>query len=82
MPGNANDVDLSALKRSSISERFKVEFRASATNLFNRRQYVGGQVKEALRFAAAPLLFVYDFIPSANKSGCDKLRPTVASERS
>jgi hypothetical protein len=37
-----NDVDLSALKRFSITERFKVEFRASATNLFNHRQYVGG----------------------------------------
>src|SRR5262249_17282085 len=37
-----NDVDLSALKRISFSERFKLEFRASATNLFNHRQYVGG----------------------------------------
>jgi hypothetical protein len=37
-----NDIDLSALKRISITERFKVEFRASATNLFNHRQYVGG----------------------------------------
>jgi hypothetical protein len=37
-----NDVDLSALKRINITERFKVEFRASATNVFNHRQYVGG----------------------------------------
>src|SRR5262245_4008391 len=37
-----NDVDLSALKRINMTERFKVEFRASATNLFNHRQYVGG----------------------------------------
>jgi Carboxypeptidase regulatory-like domain len=37
-----NDVDLSALKRISFSERFKLEFRASASNLFNHPQYVGG----------------------------------------
>jgi hypothetical protein len=37
-----NDVDLTALKRISINERFKVEFRASASNLFNHAQYIGG----------------------------------------
>jgi hypothetical protein len=37
-----NDVDLSALKRFVITERFKVEFRASWTNVLNHAQYVGG----------------------------------------
>jgi hypothetical protein len=37
-----NDVDLTALKRFTITERFKIEFRASATNVFNHAQYVGG----------------------------------------
>jgi Carboxypeptidase regulatory-like domain len=37
-----NDIDITALKRLSINERFKLEIRASATNLFNHAQYVGG----------------------------------------
>jgi hypothetical protein len=37
-----NDVDLTALKRFVITERFKIEFRASATNVLNHAQYVGG----------------------------------------
>jgi hypothetical protein len=37
-----NDVDLTALKRFTITERFKIEFRASATNVLNHAQYVGG----------------------------------------
>jgi hypothetical protein len=37
-----NDVDVTALKRFTITERFRVEFRASATNVFNHPQYVGG----------------------------------------
>ncbi len=37
-----NDVDVSALKRFVITERFKVEFRASWTNVLNHAQYVGG----------------------------------------
>ena len=37
-----NDVDLTALKRFTITERFRVEFRASATNVLNHAQYVGG----------------------------------------
>jgi len=37
-----NDVDLTALKRFSINERFKIEIRGSATNVFNHAQYVGG----------------------------------------
>jgi len=37
-----NDVDLTALKRFSITERFKIELRGSASNLFNHAQYIGG----------------------------------------
>jgi hypothetical protein len=37
-----NDVDLTALKRFNITERFKVELRGSASNLFNHAQYIGG----------------------------------------
>jgi hypothetical protein len=37
-----NDIDLTALKRFTITERFKIEFRASATNVLNHAQYVGG----------------------------------------
>ena len=37
-----NDVDVTALKRFTITERFRVEFRASATNVFNHPQYIGG----------------------------------------
>jgi len=41
-----NDVDVSALKRFVITERFKVEFRASATNVLNHAQYVGGYLND------------------------------------
>jgi Carboxypeptidase regulatory-like domain/TonB dependent receptor len=41
-----NDVDLSALKRFVITERFKIEFRASATNVLNHAQYVGGYLND------------------------------------
>ncbi len=37
-----NDVDVTALKRISINERFKVEFQVQALNVFNHPQYVGG----------------------------------------
>jgi Carboxypeptidase regulatory-like domain/TonB dependent receptor len=37
-----NNFDLTALKRISINERFKVEFRASASNVLNHAQYIGG----------------------------------------
>jgi hypothetical protein len=37
-----NNVDVTALKRFTITERFRVEFRASATNVLNHPQYVGG----------------------------------------
>jgi hypothetical protein len=41
-----NDVDMTAIKRFSINERFKVEFRASASNLFNHAQYIGGELND------------------------------------
>jgi Carboxypeptidase regulatory-like domain len=41
-----NDVDMSILKRITFTERFRVEFRASASNLFNHAQYVGGFIND------------------------------------
>jgi len=41
-----NDVDMTVLKRITITERFRVEFRASASNLFNHAQYVGGFIND------------------------------------
>jgi hypothetical protein len=37
-----NDIDVTALKRFTITERFKVEFQAQAFNVLNHPQYVGG----------------------------------------
>lgn len=37
-----NDIDITALKRFSISERYKIEFQANIFNLFNHPQFVGG----------------------------------------
>lgn len=37
-----NDIDMTLLKRFTITERFKVEFQAQAFNLFNHPQYIGG----------------------------------------
>jgi Carboxypeptidase regulatory-like domain len=41
-----NDVDVTALKRFSITERFRLEFQVQAINVFNHPQYVGGFVSE------------------------------------
>lgn len=41
-----NDIDLTALKRFTITERFKVEFQAQAFNLLNHPQYVGGYLND------------------------------------
>jgi hypothetical protein len=41
-----NDIDITALKRFTITERFKVEFQAQAFNLFNHPQYVGGFIND------------------------------------
>jgi Carboxypeptidase regulatory-like domain/TonB dependent receptor len=37
-----NDWDVTALKRITITERFKLEFQVQAFNIFNHPQYVGG----------------------------------------
>ena len=41
-----NDLDLTALKRFSITERFRIEFQAQAFNVFNHPQYVGGFIND------------------------------------
>lgn len=41
-----NNIDMTASKRISITERFKVEFQAQAFNLFNHPQYVGGSLND------------------------------------
>jgi hypothetical protein len=37
-----NDVDVSAVKRFTITERFRIEFQVQALNVLNHPQYVGG----------------------------------------
>lgn len=37
-----NDIDVTLLKRFTVTERFRVEFLAQTFNLFNHPQYVGG----------------------------------------
>ncbi len=39
-----NNFDLTAVKRISLTERFKFEFQAQALNVFNHSQYVGGYI--------------------------------------
>jgi len=46
-----NNIDLTLLKRFSITERFKVEFSARAYNLINHPQYTGGYLNDV-----APIL--------------------------
>jgi Carboxypeptidase regulatory-like domain len=41
-----NDIDITALKRFNITERFRIEFQAQAFNLFNHPQYVGGFIND------------------------------------
>jgi hypothetical protein len=41
-----NDVDITAVKRISITERFRVEFLAQAFNVFNHPQYAGGLLND------------------------------------
>lgn len=41
-----NDVDLTLVKRLSITERFKIEFQAQALNVLNHPQYVGGYLND------------------------------------
>jgi len=41
-----NDFDVTALKRFTITERFKVEFSAQIYNLLNHPQFVGGLIND------------------------------------
>jgi hypothetical protein len=41
-----DDIDITALKRFTITERLKVEFQAQIFNLFNHPQYVGGFIND------------------------------------
>jgi hypothetical protein len=41
-----NDIDVTALKRFNITERFRIEFQVQAFNLFNHPQYVGGFIND------------------------------------
>jgi hypothetical protein len=41
-----NNIDLTLVKRFSITERFKAEFSARAYNLFNHAQYAGGYLND------------------------------------
>jgi hypothetical protein len=50
--GPINDIDMTAVKRFTVTERFKVEFQAQAFNLFNHPQYVGGLLNDVAPFGA------------------------------
>jgi len=41
-----DDIDITVVKRFTITERFKVEFIAGAFNVFNHPQYVGGFIND------------------------------------
>ena len=41
-----NNIDLTLVKRIAITERFKVEFSARASNIFNHPQYTGGYLND------------------------------------
>lgn len=41
-----DDVDVTAVKRIAITERFKIEFSARAFNVFNHPQYTGGYLND------------------------------------
>ena len=41
-----NDIDVTALKRVSLTERFNVEFSVRAFNILNHPQYVGGTISD------------------------------------
>ncbi|HLH05439.1 MAG TPA: TonB-dependent receptor [Bryobacteraceae bacterium] len=45
-----DDIDLTLMKRISITERFKLEFSARAINIFNHPQYTGGYLNDVAAF--------------------------------
>jgi hypothetical protein len=48
-----DNIDLTLLKRFSLTERFKLEFSARATNIFNHPQYTGGYLNDAGSFGGS-----------------------------
>jgi hypothetical protein len=48
-----DNIDLTLLKRFSLTERFKLEFTARAINIFNHPQYTGGYLSDAGSFGGA-----------------------------
>src|SRR5581483_11910827 len=48
-----NDIDLSLLKRFTLTERFRLEFSIRAFNIFNHPQYVGGYVNDVHPFGSS-----------------------------
>jgi hypothetical protein len=64
-----NNWDITAIKRVNITERFKVEFRAEAFNLFNHSQYVPGRLNDVRPLAftsTASTAYVQVLNPSFN----------------
>ncbi|MGA2421582.1 MAG: hypothetical protein ABSG69_16005, partial [Candidatus Acidiferrum sp.] len=45
-----DNIDIAAVKRFTITERFKVEFAAQVFNLFNHAQFVGGPLNDVESF--------------------------------
>jgi carboxypeptidase family protein/TonB-dependent receptor-like protein len=43
-----NDIDITALKRFTITERFKIEFAAQAFNLLNHPQFIAGSINDVV----------------------------------
>jgi len=41
-----NNIDVTALKRFSVTERYSLEFSVRALNIFNHPQYVGGSLSD------------------------------------
>ena len=48
-----DNIDLTLLKRISLTERFKLEFTARAINIFNHPQYTGGYLSDAGSFGGS-----------------------------
>lgn len=61
-----DDIDLSVVKRFSLTERFRLELSARAFNIFNHPQYVGGFLND-----------VFPFGFGAGTSGGDLARTTL-----
>jgi hypothetical protein len=48
-----DNIDLTVVKRFSVTERFKVEFSARAINIFNHPQYTGGYLNDVGAFGGS-----------------------------